>query len=400
MLRLLLPLLFELQKDRSSLFGLAMTEIMKDLQKKAILIDLINPAVSPKQSADRLIELEELVKTYGGIVIVKRYQKRVSPHPRTFIGPGKVEELGEEGKDLGASLLIINDRLKSRQIYTIMEMLRKMESPLQVWDRIDLILKIFAKHARTTEAKLEIELASIRHMGPRIYGMGMELSRQGGGIGTSGVGETNTEIMRRHLKEKERMLEKKLEQYETVRAGHRKNRTRNDFKTVAIVGYTNAGKTTLLNRLTRRKEYAANELFATLDTRVGSLYLAGNPLHPQKVLVSDTIGFIQRLPPELLKAFASTLSEAVGSDVLLLVVDGSDSHLDLYLAVVQEILQRLGVADKPRILVVNKIDALKPEDLAVLKEKMKDYPAPVVFISAGNGEGMPALIEAIEVLIK
>jgi len=356
---------------------------------------------------DRLVELEELVKTYGGIVIVKRYQKRVSPHPRTFIGSGKVAELGEEGKKLGAALLIINDRLKPRQIYTIMEILKKMESRLEVWDRIDLILKIFAKHARTTEAKLEIELAAVRHMGPRIYGMGMELSRQGGGIGTSGIGETNTEIMRRHLKEKERTLQKRLEQYETVRAGHRKNRARNNLKTVAIVGYTNAGKTTLLNCLTRRKEYAANELFATLDTRVGSLYFTGNPLYlplrkgekfskPQKVLVSDTIGFIQRLSPELLKAFASTLSEAVESDALLQVVDGADAYLDLHLAVVQEILERLGVANKPRILVVNKIDALKLEQLAAVKEKLAGQSLPAVFVSAIKGDGIPELVKAIE----
>ena len=380
---------------------------MKPVHTKAILIDLIDPSISPKQSMDRLVELEELVKTYGGIVIVKRYQKRVSPHPRTFIGSGKVAELGEEGKKLGAALLIINDRLKPRQIYTIMEILKKMESRLEVWDRIDLILKIFAKHARTTEAKLEIELAAVRHMGPRIYGMGMELSRQGGGIGTSGIGETNTEIMRRHLKEKERTLQKRLEQYETVRAGHRKNRARNNLKTVAIVGYTNAGKTTLLNCLTRRKEYAANELFATLDTRVGSLYFTGNPLYlplrkgekfskPQKVLVSDTIGFIQRLSPELLKAFASTLSEAVESDALLQVVDGADAYLDLHLAVVQEILERLGVANKPRILVVNKIDALKLEQLAAVKEKLAGQSLPAVFVSAIKGDGIPELVKAIE----
>lgn len=366
---------------------------------KAILIDLIDPSITQKESMDRLVELEELVNTYGGIVIVKRYQKRVAPHPRTFIGPGKVEELGEEGKALGASLLIINDQLKPRQTYAIMEILKKMESKMEVWDRIDLILKIFAKHARTTEAKLEIELAAVRHMGPRIYGMGMELSRQGGGIGTLGIGETNTEIMRRHLKEKERALLRRIEQYETVRAGHRKNRERKDFKTIAIVGYTNAGKTTLLNRLTKRNEYVANELFATLDTRVGTLYLAGNSLH-RKVLVSDTIGFIQRLPPELLKAFASTLSEVVESDALLQVVDGADQHLELHLQVVKDILERLGVADKPRILVVNKIDAIGPEQIAVLKEKLADQYFPSVFVSATKGEGISSLIKAIECFVK
>lgn len=370
---------------------------MGDTQKKAILIDLIDPSITQKESMDRLVELEELVKTYGGIVIVKRYQKRVAPHPRTFIGPGKVEELGEEGKALGASLLIINDQMKPRQTYAIMEILKKTESKMDVWDRIDLILKIFAKHARTTEAKLEIELAAVRHMGSRIYGMGMELSRQGGGIGTSGIGETNTEIMRRHLKEKERALMRRIEQYETVRAGHRKNRERKNFKTIAIVGYTNAGKTTLLNRLTKRKEYVANELFATLDTRVGKIWL---PKLQQFALVSDTIGFIQRLPPELLKAFASTLSEAVESDALLQVVDGVDPHLELHLQVVRDILKRLGVADKPRILVINKIDAIGSEQMAVLKEKFTGQDFPFVFVSAAKGEGMKALIKEMETFLK
>src|SRR3989344_1398200 len=173
-------------------------------QKRAILIDLIQPKMSAVQSLERLEELEHLVNTYGGIVVVKKYQKRFAPHPRTFIGPGKVQELLEDGEGLGINLLVINDILKSRQIYTISEQLRP--AGIQVWDRIDLILKIFAKHASTTEARLEIELASIKHMGPRIIGMGMELSQQGGGIGTVGLGETNTEIMRRHLRAREQKI--------------------------------------------------------------------------------------------------------------------------------------------------------------------------------------------------
>src|SRR3990167_357499 len=223
---------------------------------KAIIIDLIHPSMRKEDSMERLEELEQLVNTYGGIVVVKKYQKRLSPHGKTFIGPGKVEEIAQEGKELGVSLLIVNDILKPRQTYLLGETFRPVK--IDVWDRIDLILKIFAKHARTTEARLEIELASIRHMGPRIFGMGMELSRQGGGIGTVGIGETNTEIMHRHLKKRERRLLEKLEQYQTVRAGHRKSRQRKDLPMLAIVGYTNAGKTTLLNTLTGRKELAAD----------------------------------------------------------------------------------------------------------------------------------------------
>ncbi len=358
---------------------------------KAILVDLIHPRMQGSESLERLAELEELVRTYGGIVIVKTYQKRFAPHPRTFLGPGKITALGEEGKRLGAELLLINDQLKPRQIYNVGDLLKG--TGLQVWDRIDLILKIFAKHARTTEARLEIELASLRHMGPRIFGMGMELSRQAGGIGTVGIGETNIEIMRRHLKERERRLIEKLKQYQTVRAGHRKARQRKDLPTLAIVGYTNAGKTTLLNSLTGRKEFASNILFATLDTRVGHLYLPGK----QKIaLVSDTIGFIKRLPPELLNAFSSTLSEAVEAEVLLHVVDGGEAIMQQKVRVVEEILGRLGIEGKPRVLVMNKIDQLGPEELKNRVGELLETGLPCVPVSAAKGEGIPELISAIE----
>lgn len=357
---------------------------------KAILVDLIPSSMSKRESLDRLQELEELVRTYGGIVIVKTHQRRSRPHPRTFIGPGKVESLAEEGKALGASLVVINDRLKPRQIYLIAESLKK--SKIDVWDRLDLILKIFAKHAKTTEARLEIELAGIRHMGPRIYGMGLELSRQGGG-GSSigGQGETNTEIMKRHLVAREEKIKEKLEQYQNVRQGHQADRKRRGLPTVAIVGYTNAGKTTLLNRLTKRKEYAANELFATLDTRVGSLYV------PEfgKILVSDTIGFIQRLPPELLNAFASTLSEAIGADVLIQVVDGSDAHAKDHLAVVEDILERLGASKKPRILVANKIDATTQRQPPLTPPSEGGDAKLAIGVSAKTGKGIDLLESSI-----
>jgi len=342
-----------------------------------------------ENALERMEELEELVHTYGGIVIVKRWQKRFAPHPRTYIGTGKVDELSAEAKTLGASLLILNAQLKPRQIYEIQEVLQK--NKVQVWDRIDLILKIFAKHAKTTEARLEIELASIRHMGPRIFGMGMELSRQGGGVGTIGIGETNTERMKRHLKEKERKIKKDLETYEKGRSLQRAQRKRNNLRTIAIVGYTNAGKTTLLNALTGRKEYAANELFATLDTRVGKLFL---PKKAEIALISDTIGFIKQLPPELLNAFASTLSEAVDADLLLHVADGSDPHLLEHMEVVDDILKRLGVAEKPRLLVVNKLDAITKIEQKAVDLKLNDIPH--IWVSAQKKTGLSELIKKIE----
>lgn len=365
---------------------------MKKEKQKAILIDLISPRMFREQSLERMEELEELVETYGGLVVIKKYQRRVAPHPKTFIGSGKIEEFIEEGPELGVSLLIINDILRPRQLFEIEERLR--EVGIKVWDRVDLILKIFAKHAQTTEAKLEIELASIRHMGPRIFGMGMELSRQGGGIGTSGIGETNTEIMRRHLKGQENKIKKKLEKYQKVRQTHRHSRKRKGLQTVSIVGYTNAGKTTLLNRLTGREEYVADELFATLDTRVGSLWL---PNARKQVLMSDTIGFIKQLPPELLNAFSSTLSEAIEADVLLHVVDASDENVYKHIEVVEEILGRLEILEKPRLLVCNKADRVSKEVKALIDERLQDIPH--IWISAHKGEGIETLVGEVEKMV-
>jgi len=360
---------------------------------RAILIDLIPPRMRPEQSRERLRELEELVKTYGGIVVVKSYQRRSAPHPRTFIGTGKAAELAEEGKALGATLLLVNDRLKPGQIFHLSDALQPAK--IEVWDRIDLILKIFAKHAATTEARLEIELASVRHMGPRIFGMGMELSRQAGGIGTIGIGETNTEIMKRHLREKERKILERLEQYQKVREGHRKNRRRNALSTVSLVGYTNAGKTSLLNALTGRREYVADKLFATLDTRVGELYV---PTTGKSILISDTIGFIRQLPPELLHAFRSTLSEVMASDLLLHVVDISDPLAASKIRTVRQILDELGVGGKPCLYVFNKCDSWKkPKDFDGWLVRLAIEPGVASFVSASTGEGLDLLTERIGV---
>jgi GTPase len=361
--------------------------------QKAILVDLIKPKVLKHQAKDRLDELDELVNTHGGIEVVRVWQRRMQTHAKTYIGSGKIIELGEEAKENGVDIIIINDQLKSRQIFELDEQLR--EYGVKIWDRLDLILKIFAKHAKTTEAKLEIELASIRHMGPRIFGMGMELSRQGGGTGTRGLGETNIERMKRHLKEKERSVKKKLSKYTQDRELIRKGRKRRGLKTVSLVGYTNAGKTTLLNSLTGRKEYAADALFATLDTRVGELYL---PKTYKTALISDTIGFIKDLPPELLNAFASTLSEAIDADYLLHVVDVSSPLIFEHIDVVEEILERLGIEKTPRLLVLNKMDKISDS----LKEKTtkalvdKEH----IWISAENKLGLEELIDRIEEEVK
>lgn len=332
---------------------------------RAILIDIVPPTFSKEECADRLREAEGLVSTYGGVIVVHTVQRRSAPDSKTYIGRGKVEELAVSVKEHSADILIINGNVKPRQIFEVEQAMRKLVNPqmghgvtktVQVWDRVDLILKIFALHATTAEAKLQITLASIGHMGPRIYGMGMDLSQQGGGIGTRGAGETNTEKMKRHLAELKKTVVKKLEHQERVRDTNRQARTRAGMKTVSIVGYTNAGKSALLNALTRKGTYVADALFATLSTSTAKVYLGERDGF--EVLLSDTIGFIQELPPQLISAFRSTLEETVRADMLLHVVDVSDPKAPEKIRVVHDILQELGAQDIPKVLVMNKLDLL------------------------------------------
>lgn len=319
---------------------------------RAVLADVIHYSTSKQEAEQRMFELEDLTTTYGGLVVVKSLQRRAKPDYTTFVGSGKVEEIRDTHREHRANVLVVNEILKPGQVYNLEEALRPVG--MKVWDRIDLILHIFDKHAVSAEAKLQIELARLRHMGPRIYNLGAQLGRQRGGTGTrGGAGEGNTEAMKRHLREQERRIVQRLLAYEGQHAEQRKNRARKDFKSVALVGYTNAGKTSLLNVLTRRQEYAADELFATLDTRVGKLRL---PNGESSILVSDTIGFIQGLPPQLIQAFRSTLSQALHADVLLHVIDANDPRIEMKVRVVEDILRDIGLSDRPTIKVFTKID--------------------------------------------
>ncbi len=365
------------------------------LTPRAILIDVIPPDM-PKATAERrLTELDALTKTYGGIVVVKLLQKRATPNYRTYIGPGKIEELIQTAKQEKCELIIVNNLLKPKQMFELGEILRKQG--LRAWDRVDLILKIFDKHAKTSEAKLQIKLAALRHMGPRIFGMGMELMQQAGGIGgRGGQGETNTEMMKRHLAAQEEHAKKELAKLAIGRAGHRTRRDRLGLKTVSIVGYTNAGKSSLLNALTKKGAYVANQLFATLDTRVGKLWIStsidektGKP-QGEEVLLSDTIGFIQDLPPQLIQAFRSTLDETIDADLILHVIDVSDPHRDEKIKEVEAILDELGVHDTPKLYVFNKIDLVKRVPEKTLKKTYQTYSP--VFVSAGTKKGLDSLV--------
>ena len=322
---------------------------------KVFLAEVITDSRQTGLIQQRMEELQQLVDTYGGLTVVQVVQQRTKPDYKTYLGSGKLEEIRHEMKQVWADLLIIGNMLKPAQIYNVNEFMKKED--LEAWDRVDLILKIFERHATSTEARLQIELAAIKHMGPRIFGMGMELSRQWWGIGTSGIGETNTERMRRHLAQRKKKLEQQLKQYEKVRETHRAGRARRGLPTVGLVGYTNAGKSSLMNALTNKWVLVENKLFATLGTDVGQLYFPSPTGKWDTVLINDTIGFMRDLPPALIKAFTSTLEDSVEADMLFHVVDATDPLVEDKMRVVDEILDTIG-AEQERIVVFNKIDLI------------------------------------------
>lgn len=340
---------------------------------KVFLVDIVTKDTKRDILEDRMRELENLVQTYGGVVILQTYQKKDQPDNRTYVWKGKLEEIIADMQRLGANLLIIGNILKPRQVYELSEMLRPLK--IEVRDRVDLILQIFDKHADSIEAKMQVELAAIKHMWPRILNMGKELWRQGwaGSGAMRGLGETNTEIMKRHLKDKQLKIAKKLEEYEHMRKLHREWRAKKWFPVVGIVWYTNSWKSTLLNTLTKKWVLAENKLFATLWTNVGKLYIITDPATwlGREILFNDTIGFIRDLPPQLIQAFRSTLEDSIESDILFHVVDSSDPFFQERINVVNEILDKIW-AKQERILVFNKIDLLDELQLATLKYEFKN----------------------------
>jgi len=344
----------------------------RDQQLRVFLVDIVTKDTTPELLEDRMNELESLLTTYGGIVVLKKFQKKDQPDYQTYVGKGKLEEIMADMQRLDANLLIVGNVLKPSQIYHLNEILRPIGAKAR--DRVDLILKIFDKHATSMESRLQVELSAIRHMWPRIFGMGMELSKQWGNAGGGkwamrGIGETNTEIMKRHLKYKILKIEKELKEYEQMRKLHRDSRIRKGMPTVGIVGYTNTGKSSLLNAMTKKWILAENKLFATLGTHVGKLYIMTDPETGQgkEILLNDTIGFIRDLPPKLIKSFSSTLEDSIESDLLLHVIDASDPFIDERISIVNDILDKIWAKQK-RIMVFNKIDLLDKTQLAELKK--------------------------------
>jgi len=362
-----------------------------NLNKRFLLVGFFPKGFSDDRIMPHLEELDSLVKTYGGETVAVSIQRGFQPSRVTYVGSGKAQEIAEKVAAEKIEVVVLNDILKSGQLYTLEKIWQRGNLQIKVWDKVGLILHIFDLHADTAESKLQIKLASFRHMGPRIYGMGYVLSRQGGGIGTRGIGETNTEIMKRHWRNEIRMIKGKLAKIVKDHETHIGKRKKSGTLSVSLVGYTNSGKTSLYNALTGKNKLVEDKLFATLDSSLGRLYL---PEINHPVLLSDTIGFISQLPPLLFDSFKSTLMESLNSDLILHVIDISDQYIDSKIKVVEDILrQDLKLENRRQINVFNKTDKVSLEIIKIFKNK---YPEEkTCFVSSVKGQGLDILKQRI-----
>lgn len=347
--------------------------------ERAALCGLAADCFAPGESSTEvsMAELRALVETAGGVAVAELMQNRATPDPRSFIGEGKVAELKEIVQNSDCDLVVFDNELSPSQMRVLNE-----DLGVKVMDRSGLILDIFAQRARTREGQLQVELAQYKYLLPRLLGMWTHLERQEGAIGTRGPGETQLESDRRHIRRKIQKLEEELAEVRKNRATQRRRREKNGVPVVALVGYTNAGKSTLLNRLTGSDIPANNRLFDTLDTTTRRLMVD----EVQEVLLSDTVGFIRKLPTHLVEAFKATLEELAFADVLLHVIDMSSDEWESQPAIVDDLIAQLGAEGTPCIRVYNKCD-LCP---GVLPRE-----ADAVCISARTGEGTAELLEKI-----
>ena len=354
----------------------------KTNRAQAVLVGIAERTSEVEECERSLDELERLLDTAGGDCYAKVLQVKDSFDPRTCIGSGKVKEIAEICSNNGIELAVFDFELSPSQIRNLEE---DLGGKVSVLDRSMLILDIFALHAVTGEGKLQVELAQLKYSAPRLVGHGTELSRQGGGIGSRGPGESKLETDRRHLKERVTTLEHRIAEMEHNRAVMRAKRDRSGVFKVAIVGYTNAGKSTLLNYLTDAGILSENKLFATLDPTTRKLELPSG----ENILLTDTVGFIRKLPHHLVKAFRSTLDEVKYADMLLVVSDINDPEVKEHIEVTREVIADLDSSDKPLLYVYNKCDACEGNPTGRISEDS-------VAISALTGEGISELLTAIE----
>lgn len=357
---------------------------VKQEREKVILVGVKEQEDDDTEKS--LLELMELAKTAQADTLATFIQNRESAHPGTYIGKGKIEEVLQAVRELGADGIICDDELSPAQM-------KNLEAALgcKVMDRTMLILDIFAQHAVTREGKIQVELAQLKYRQTRLIGMRDALSRLGGGIGTRGPGEKKLEVDRRLIKSRIAQLNRELSEVKKNREVARSLRSKNPVPVVAIVGYTNAGKSTLLNYLTGAGVLSQDMLFATLDPTTRNLKLAGG----EEILVTDTVGFIRKLPHHLVDAFRSTLEEAKYSDLILHVVDASGEEAETQMHVVYETLYQLGIKDKTVVTVFNKMDLADPDRM--IKDRRADC---AVRISAKTGEGVEKLLEKIGEILK
>ena len=357
--------------------------IDRTFREQIVLVGMQLPGRDEEDLRLHLDELERLVDTAGADAVERIVQRRDAPDPATYVGKGKAMEIHEVSESVDADTVVFDDELTPGQQANLEKILKRT-----ALDRTAVILDIFAQNATTLEGKAQVELAQLKYRLPRLRGRGNALSQQGGGIGTRGPGETQLEVDRRRIQRRLQKLERDLESLRRTRLTQRKSRRRSRFHTVAIVGYTNAGKSTLLNRLTGAGVLVEDRLFATLDATTRKLQLPGG----ETVLLSDTVGFIQKLPTSLVESFKSTLEEVAEADLLVHLVDGSSKEPEAQIAAVRHVLQEIGAGEVPELIVFNKTDAIEdPNDLDALLRRHEGSLA----VSAHSGEGIEDLLNVI-----
>ena len=352
------------------------------IRQRALLVGTGIGTRSVEVAEESLAELARLTDTAGADAVEIVLQRRDHPDSRTYIGKGKAEELRESVKALDIDVVIFDDELSPAQQRNLEKIFE-----VDVVDRVALILDIFAQHAASQEGMLQVELAQLRYQMPRLRGRGGVLSQQGGGIGTRGPGETQLEVDRRRIQRRVARLERDLSELVRKRGTQRKARMKIPMPNVALVGYTNAGKSTVLNRITEAHVLVENRLFSTLDPTTRRLRLSGGEI----VLVSDTVGFVRRLPHQLVEAFRSTLEEVADADLLLHIVDAGAADIIGQVAAVRAVLAEVGASDLPEFMVINKIDTVDEATIAEVRRMLPDATP----ISALTGEGIPDLLQLI-----